>query len=156
MTTAFEIITQKADGEDKGKRLDKWLTEWTGMSRSRLKALILDSRVECAGKPVLDPSSKVIGDANYQVTIPAPVAAIPEPEDIPLDVLYEDEYLIVVNKPAGMTVHPAVGNWTGTLVNALLFALHLDAVRCDLVGRRAQIGDQHRVGRQHDRGAARL
>lgn len=107
--------------EDTGKRLDKWLAEWADLSRSRIKALILDGQVLAAGEPARKPTTKIIADAIYEVTVPAPVAADPEPENIPLDIVYEDAHLIVINKPMGLTVHPAVGNWSGTLVNALLY-----------------------------------
>ena len=67
-----------------------------------------------------DPRTPVVPGTIYRVTFAAPVPAIPEAEDIPLDILFEDEHLILVNKPAGMAVHPAPGSWQGTLVNALL------------------------------------
>jgi 23S rRNA pseudouridine1911/1915/1917 synthase len=105
----------------KGLRLDRWLAdEIEDYSRSRLKSLIEDGHVTCNGEPVLNPATKTITNGVYVVTIPALIAAEPKPEEIPLDVAYEDDHLIVVNKPAGMAVHPAVGNWTGTLVHALL------------------------------------
>ncbi|PHR91332.1 MAG: RNA pseudouridine synthase [Robiginitomaculum sp.] len=116
-----ETIEMLAGEDDAGKRLDKYLVEWSELSRSRLKALILSGNVAEDGVPVIKPTAKVKAEAEYIITIPAPIAAEPEPEDIALDILFEDDHLIVVNKPSGMTVHPAVGNWTGTLVNALLF-----------------------------------
>jgi 23S rRNA pseudouridine1911/1915/1917 synthase len=116
-----ETLEMLSSIDDAGKRLDKWLAEWSGLSRSRLKGLLKDGHVAANGDNVTDPSAKVKPGMEYIITVPAPIAAEPEPEDIPLDILYEDEHLLVVNKPAGMTVHPAVGNWTGTLVNALLF-----------------------------------
>ncbi len=115
-------LTQMLAGEaDAGKRLDKYLAEWSDLSRSRLKALILSGNVSADDKPVTNPSAKVKDEVEYTINLPAPVAAEPEGEDIPLDILFEDEHLIVVNKPAGMTVHPAAGNWSGTLVHALLY-----------------------------------
>jgi 23S rRNA pseudouridine1911/1915/1917 synthase len=105
----------------KGLRLDRWLAdEIEDYSRSRLKSLIEDGRVTCNGEPVLNPATKTIARAVYIVTIPALIAAEPRPEAIPLDIAYEDDHLIVVNKPAGMAVHPAAGHSTGTLVHALL------------------------------------
>jgi 23S rRNA pseudouridine1911/1915/1917 synthase len=102
-------------------RLDKWLAEaGTGMSRSRLRTLIEDGRVRANGAPAVDPSAKVIAGAVYVIDLPPAAAADPQPEAIPLDVLYEDKHLIVIDKPAGMVVHPAPGQETGTLVNALL------------------------------------
>jgi 23S rRNA pseudouridine1911/1915/1917 synthase len=72
------------------------------------------------GETLTDPSAKIRAGAQYRLAVPEPEPAEPQPEDIPLEVLLEDDHLIVVNKAAGMTVHPASGNWTGTLVHALL------------------------------------
>ena len=72
------------------------------------------------GAPLVDPSEPVRAGALYALTIPAPVAARPEAQDIPLSILFEDAHLIVLDKPAGLVVHPAPGNLDGTLVNALL------------------------------------
>lgn len=116
-----ETLEMMVGTDDAGKRTDKWLAEWSQLSRSRIKALILDGQITANGAIVANPSAKVKAEAEYVITIPAPIAAEPEPENIPLDILFEDEHLLVVNKPSGMTVHPAVGNWTGTLVNALLY-----------------------------------
>jgi 23S rRNA pseudouridine1911/1915/1917 synthase len=112
--------------EAKGSRLDKALTEAAatpGLSRSRIRALIESGAVTRLSEPggtVTDASSKVKGGEVLCVAVPPPLPAAPEPEDIPLDVVFEDAHLIVVNKPAGMVVHPAPGAYTGTLVNALL------------------------------------
>lgn len=104
-----------------GMRLDKWLAELLpDLSRSRLKALIEEGLVSLGGLPVEDPSRKVRIGENYRIGIPPAVPAEPEPEDIALSVVYEDDYLIVIDKPAGMVVHPAPGNGSATLVNALL------------------------------------
>ena len=73
------------------------------------------------GRTIEDPSLKVKPGEVYVVDVPPPEPATPKGEDIPLDVIFEDDDLIVVNKPAGLVVHPAAGNWTGTLVNALLY-----------------------------------
>ena len=110
-----------APAEAAGSRLDKWLAEaGIGMSRSRLRALIEEGRVTANGAPATDPSAKVIAGATYSIDLPPPAAAEPQPEAIPLDVVFEDKHLIVINKPPGMVVHPAAGQETGTLVNALL------------------------------------
>ncbi|WP_205648453.1 RluA family pseudouridine synthase [Acuticoccus kandeliae] len=91
-----------------------------GMSRTRVQALIRAGAVELNGETMTDPSRKVaVGDLLTLVP-PPPEPADPIPEAIPLDVLYEDDALIVINKPAGLVVHPAAGHATGTLVNALL------------------------------------
>ena len=118
-----ETLTLKTDDETPRQRLDRWLAENSGieaLSRSRIKNLILDGQLSCNGQPETDPSSVVRSGAVYQLTLPEAVAALPEAEDIALDILYEDEAMIVINKPAGMVVHPAPGALTGTLVNALL------------------------------------
>ncbi len=111
--------------DDSGSaRLDKALaslTEEYSISRSRLRALIEGGDVRLAnGSPLTNPSQKVKGGETIHIIVPPPLPATPEPEDIPLEVIFEDKHLIVVNKPVGMVVHPAPGAWTGTLVNALL------------------------------------
>ena len=105
-----------------GKRLDLFLAEQLeAPSRSRLKALIKQGAVTRDGGTIDDPSYKVKPGEAYWVDVPPPVPASPEPQDIPLDVVYEDDDLIVINKPTGLVVHPAAGNWDRTLVNALLY-----------------------------------
>ncbi|MGJ3231424.1 MAG: RluA family pseudouridine synthase [Oceanicaulis sp.] len=107
--------------EAAGERLDRHLAEAIpDLSRSRAKALIEGGHVTLDGEAVTDPKHKVRAGGAYVLAAPEPEPATPEAEDIPLEVLHEDDDLIVVNKAAGMTVHPAAGNWTGTLVNALL------------------------------------
>ena len=120
--TTEEVHTLSVDASQAGMRLDKWLVDrLPHLSRSRLQGLIADGMLEDEDGPVTETSHKVrLGD-TYELTIPAALPAEPEPENIPLDVAYEDEFLIVVNKPAGMVVHPAAGNYSGTLVNALLY-----------------------------------
>jgi len=118
-----EIITVSEVTENERKmRLDKFLAlKVPEISRSRMQNLISDGNVSCDDVIITDNSFKVrVGD-SYQIIVPPAVDANPQPEDIPLDIVYEDDDLIVVNKPAGMTVHPAPGAYSGTLVNALLF-----------------------------------
>ena len=103
-----------------GNRLDKALAEATELSRERIKGLIADGAVEIAGSPAKSGSAKVGPGTAFAITLPPPEPLAAKPQDIPLDVVYEDEHLIVIDKPAGMVVHPAVGNPDGTLVNALL------------------------------------
>jgi len=91
-----------------------------GVSRTRVHALIRAGAVELNGAPLTDPAHKVAPGDTAVVAIPPPVPAEPEPEAIPLNVLYEDDALIVIDKAAGMVVHPAAGHASGTLVNALL------------------------------------
>jgi 23S rRNA pseudouridine1911/1915/1917 synthase len=109
-----------ADAEA-GERLDRVLAaNVAGLSRSRLKALVLDGRVAMSGRTIRDPGHRVNAGDAISVAIPPPQPAPPGPEAIPLTVVYEDADLIVIDKPAGLVVHPAAGNWTGTLVNALI------------------------------------
>ena len=116
-----EIIDIEVSEEAEGQRLDRFLTSQLEHSRSRIKALIEAGQLSLAGDVITKLNTKVKSGQIYQLNIPAPIEAEPEPEDIALDIVFEDEHLIVVNKQAGLTVHPAVGNWTGTLVNALLY-----------------------------------
>ncbi|MEO0618241.1 MAG: RluA family pseudouridine synthase [Pseudomonadota bacterium] len=112
-------ITARA--EEAGGRLDRVLADHLGaLSRARVKALIKDGRVRHAGVVVDAPNRRVAAGDTFEVDVPPAVSAVPLGEAIPLDTLYEDAHLIVVNKPAGLVVHPAAGNWTGTLVNALI------------------------------------
>ncbi|MEP2736961.1 MAG: RluA family pseudouridine synthase [Erythrobacter sp.] len=101
-------------------RLDKALADMTDLSRARIQALIADSHVEIDGLTATSPSAKVKAGASFAITVPAAVEPAAQPQDIPIEVTFEDEHFIVVNKPAGMVVHPAAGNPDGTLVNALL------------------------------------
>jgi len=117
-----EMRSIEAGPDDGGERLDRFMARtWPDLSRSRCKALVEAGHLSFDGETLTDPSAKVKSGAVYALSIPEPEQATPVPEDIPLDVLFEDDHLIVVNKPAGMTVHPAAGNWTGTLVHALLY-----------------------------------
>ena len=110
-----------ANEEDAGARLDLWLSQqFETLSRSRAKALIQDGALTLDGSVLKDPRAKIAADGVYLLTMPDPVPATPQPEDIPLNILHEDDDLIVLNKCAGMAVHPAPGTWSGTLVNALL------------------------------------
>ena len=103
------------------ERLDKVvLARHPDFSRSRVEGLVKSGYVTVNGAVATKAGQKVSDDDEIVVEIPPPVPAIPEPEDISLDVVFEDDDLIVVNKPAGLVVHPAPGHYTGTLVNALL------------------------------------
>ena len=115
----FEVAV---DAELAGGRLDAVLAKaLPAFSRNRIKDLILAGAVAINGQTATEPKTKVkLGDALL-LAAPPPEDPDPEPEDIPLDVLYEDDELIVINKPVGMVVHPAPGSPHGTLVNALLF-----------------------------------
>lgn len=111
-----------ADAAAAGMRLDQWLAGLLApdFSRSRVQSLIRDGQVEIGGKAAGEPKKKLAGGETVIVALPEPEPAEPGGEAIPLAVLYEDASLIVVDKPAGLVVHPGAGNWTGTLVNALI------------------------------------
>src|SRR5262249_44179185 len=104
-----------------GARLDRVLAaHLKELSRSRLKTLILAGHIAMDGRTIRDPDTRVNAGAEIVVAVPAPETAIPTPEVIPLAVVYEDDALIVIDKPGGRVLHPAAGNQTGTLVNALI------------------------------------
>jgi len=107
--------------DEAGQRLDRVLARHLAeLSRSRLKSLIEAGTVEVDGHTIRDPSHRVNSGAAIKVDVPPPQPARPQPEPIPLNVIYEDDDIIVLDKPGGLVVHPAAGNWTGTLVNALI------------------------------------
>src|SRR5690606_40159786 len=99
------------------------LAEASGLSRERVKALIGEGKVSLDGKPVRQASAKSAGGV-FVIEVPAPVDARAAPQDIALTVVYEDEHLLVVDKPAAMVVHPAAGNPDGTPARALLHPCH--------------------------------
>lgn len=104
-----------------GVRLDKWLADsLDGLSRARVQALMAAGAVCLGDDCALSPKRKVKAGEVYRIDIPDPEPAEPEPQDIPLDILFEDDAIIVIDKPPGLVVHPAAGNPDGTLVNALL------------------------------------
>jgi 23S rRNA pseudouridine1911/1915/1917 synthase len=104
-----------------GERLDRVLAAGLpALSRSRLKKLIETGQVSLEGATINDPSLRVKGGQHFVVDLPAPVADRPEPQAMALDIYYEDEHVLVLDKPAGLVVHPAPGNLDRTLVNALL------------------------------------
>jgi 23S rRNA pseudouridine1911/1915/1917 synthase len=104
-----------------GWRLDRALADAVpALSRERLKTLIRSGAVEAEGRPVRDPAIKVHGKESLRVAVPEARPPHNMPQDIPLKIVFEDEHLLVVDKPAGLVVHPAAGNLDGTLVNALL------------------------------------
>lgn len=114
------IQTAPVPADKAGIRADKWLAEATDLSRSRLAALIEQGRICQNGVPLTAADKKVAAGAVFEIDIPAPVPAVPQAQEIPLDIVYEDADILVLNKAAGMVVHPAAGNYDGTLVNALL------------------------------------
>jgi 23S rRNA pseudouridine1911/1915/1917 synthase len=114
----YEIITSQQDNN--GKRIDSWLAEkLEDMSRTYIKKLIIEGRVLVNDRPVKANYRIRCGDI-VKLNIPEPQPLETEPEDISINIIYDDEHIIVIDKPQGMVVHPAAGNRTGTLVNALI------------------------------------
>lgn len=110
-----------ADASQAGQRLDRFLADAIGsVSRSRVKTLIEAGHVSQGEATMREPAEPVRAGAAYTVHLPAPAPATPQPQAIALSILYEDSDLVVLDKPAGLVVHPAPGNEDGTLVNALL------------------------------------
>ena len=145
MSSRHDLIVSS---DDAGVRIDRYLTSvLAGQSRSHIQRLIKDGRVTIAGQAVTANRVVRAGEA-IAVDIPEPSGAAPQAEDLDLDVVYQDSDLLVVNKPAGMVVHPAAGHAQGTLVNALLHEVQ------DLSG----IGGELRPGIVHrlDRGTSGL
>jgi len=105
---------------DAGERLDRLLAARTALSRSRLKALILAGEVTVGPRTIRDPDYRVNAGESIRISVPPPAPAQPAPEAIPLKIVYEDAEIIVIDKPAGLVVHPAPGHRSGTLVNALI------------------------------------
>ncbi|MET3589285.1 23S rRNA pseudouridine1911/1915/1917 synthase [Bartonella silvatica] len=105
-----------------GQRVDQWLAKQYHdvLSRSRLQTLIREGHLQIDGQIIKEPKTKLKPNQNIELTLPALRDAEPSGEAIALDILFEDDHMIVINKPAGLVVHPGNGNWTGTLVNALI------------------------------------
>jgi 23S rRNA pseudouridine1911/1915/1917 synthase len=118
MTDSETVTINPAEA---GERLDRVLAARVpALSRSRLKALILAGAVSVAGRTIRDPAARVNSGDAVTVALPPPAPAVPQGEAIPLNIVYEDDALIVIDKPAGLVVHPAAGHAQGTLVNALI------------------------------------
>jgi 23S rRNA pseudouridine1911/1915/1917 synthase len=110
-----------ATADHAGQRVDRFIADASGtISRSRVKTLIDEARLRSETGPITQPAEAVRAGGVYTLDVPAPVPARPQPQVIPFTLLYEDQDLIVLDKPAGLVVHPAPGNLDGTLVNALL------------------------------------
>jgi 23S rRNA pseudouridine1911/1915/1917 synthase len=118
--TQTRIETLIVAGDQAGERLDRVLAAGIALSRSRLKALILAGEVAIGGRTIRDPGHRVNAGDVLTLNVPPPEPAQPLPENIPLSIVYEDDELIVIDKPKGLVVHPAAGNRSGTLVNALI------------------------------------
>ncbi|PIB93990.1 RNA pseudouridine synthase [Caulobacter sp. FWC2] len=139
---AGERLTAELPDSLAGQRLDKVLAPlFPDLSRARLQALIGEGRLSLDGQPITDASRKAKA-GTYVLSVPPPTPADPEPQALPLSILYEDEHLIVVDKAAGMAVHPAPGTPNGTLVNALL---HHCGASLSGIGGVARPGIVHRL-----------
>ncbi|GAA4660926.1 RluA family pseudouridine synthase [Bartonella pachyuromydis] len=117
------MVTQKITDEGAlGQRLDQWLAKQyhDALSRSRLQTLIREGYLKVDGHLIKEPKTKLKPNQIIELTMPVLRDAEPSGEAIVLDILFEDDHVIVINKPAGLVVHPGNGNWTGTLVNALI------------------------------------
>jgi 23S rRNA pseudouridine1911/1915/1917 synthase len=126
-----------------GWRLDRALAALVPtLSRERIKSLISQGNVSSAAQLARDPSAKARTGATYQLRIPAATQPHNIAQDIPLEIVFEDDHLLIVDKPAGLVVHPAAGNYDGTLVNALL---HHCAGRLSGIGGVARPGIVHRI-----------
>jgi 23S rRNA pseudouridine1911/1915/1917 synthase len=121
MSEQFEMRNTVVGETADGLRLDRALAEtFPDISRTRIKRFIEKGQVTLGGETIVDPARRVKPGLEMTIELPPPEPAVPRGENIPLDVIFEDEHLIVINKPAGLVVHPAPGNPSGTLVNALI------------------------------------
>ena len=143
MDGGFSTISVRLDAAYAGWRLDRALAAAVPtLSRERLKALISSGRVRGPAGLMRDPATKAVADAGFEIDVPDATPATAEAQDIPLRIVFEDDHLLVVDKPAGLVVHPAAGNLDGTLVNALL---HHCAGRLSGIGGVARPGIVHRI-----------
>ena len=143
MAGGHQIISIALDERHVGWRLDRALADaLPSLSRERLKVLVKSGALSTGATLHRDPATKVRGDEIFALAVPEPAAAHNEAQNIPLVVVYEDEHLLVIDKPAGMVVHPAAGNRDGTLVNALL---HHCGPSLSGIGGVARPGIVHRI-----------
>ena len=143
MTGGSTIIDIALGPQHAGWRLDRALADAVpSLSRERLKALVKGGALDRAGAALRDPAFKVGGGETFRLAVPEAAPAHNVAQDIPLPMMFEDEHLLVVDKPAGLVVHPAAGNLDGTLVNALL---HHCAGRLSGIGGVARPGIVHRI-----------
>ena len=140
----MEIRTLQVNPEDAGERLDAWLAgQLPDVTRSAVARLCGEGQVAAGGKP-LAKNYRLTGAETVEVTLPDPEPTDIRPQDIPLDIVYEDDDVIVVNKPKGLVVHPAPGHPDGTLVNALL---HHCGDSLSGIGGELRPGIVHRIDR---------
>jgi 23S rRNA pseudouridine1911/1915/1917 synthase len=146
MNGGFSTISVTLGEEASGLRLDRALAlAVPTLSRERLKALLSSGHVRGPHGLARDPASKAAAGNAYEIDVPAPTAAHNEAQDIALEIVFEDDHLLIVDKPAGLVVHPAAGNFDGTLVNALL---HHCAGRLSGIGGVARPGIVHRIDKE--------
>jgi 23S rRNA pseudouridine1911/1915/1917 synthase len=112
-----KVVIAEGEADD---RIDRVLAARTGLSRTRVKNLILDGAVTIGARTIHDPATRVNAGDTIAVAVPPPEEARPAGENIPLDIVYEDGEIVIIDKPAGLVVHPAAGHAEGTLVNALI------------------------------------
>lgn len=141
----LEVVIGEAPPERLDKALARFVPEEAALSRSRLARLIDEGAVSCAGRLVRDLKARVAKGEVYEITLEAPRAVEAQAEDIALSIVWEDDDLIVIDKPAGLVVHPAPGSPDGTLVNALL---HHFGGRLSGVGGEARPGIVHRIDKE--------
>lgn len=143
MSAGFSTLSVQLSAGHVGWRLDRALADSVStLSRERIKALISAGHVRGSKGLARDPALKITGSLEFEINIPDPVAAHNVAQDIALDIVFEDDHLLIVDKPAGLVVHPAAGNYDGTLVNALL---HHCAGRLSGIGGVARPGIVHRI-----------
>ena len=143
MNSGVSTVMARIEPGSDGWRLDRALAGAVPtLSRERLKSLIAAGQVRRGDTAVRDPAAKARAGDEFEISVPAPRPAHNEAQDIPLVIVFEDEHLLVVDKPAGLVVHPAAGNLDGTLVNALL---HHCAGRLSGIGGVARPGIVHRI-----------
>ncbi len=143
MAGGHQIISIALDERHAGWRLDRALADaLPSLSRERLKVLVKSGALSGDDTLHRDPAIKVRGDEAYSLSLPEPAAAHNEAQDIPLNIVFEDEHLLVIDKPAGLVVHPAAGNFDRTLVNALL---HHCGPSLSGIGGVARPGIVHRI-----------
>ena len=134
-----DIIELIVSEEEAGERVDAYLRRKTELSRSRISEMILGGMLSVNGKEQLKPSLKTEAGQHICLSVPQTQPVDIRPQSIPIDIIYQDSDIVIVNKPCGMVVHPAAGNEDGTLVNALMYHIH------DLSG----IGGEMRPGIVH-------
>lgn len=116
------IFTDTVSDEEDGLRLDKWIAELhPGYSRNYLQSLITDGKVRIDGRVITKNSYRIVSGSTIEMTVPESEIPDIKPWNFPLDIIYEDDDIIIVNKPKGMVVHPAPGHYDDTLVNALVY-----------------------------------